>query len=137
MPDELVTPCINKDYLTLPYLTLPVLSLFPSKTGETLRWLIFGVNQLQTSIFEFETTGLLQLVHGWCIAWQVFPHCVAVIYSSSATYLPTREPIFNWALIDKWNWAFLFYWVIEENQFPLPLAGSATVTCICNENWLL
>ena len=37
MPDELVTPCINKDYLTLPYLTLPVLSLFPSKTGETLR----------------------------------------------------------------------------------------------------
>ena len=23
MPDEFVTPCINKDYLTLPYLTLP------------------------------------------------------------------------------------------------------------------
>lgn len=33
MPDEFVTSCINKDYLTLPYLT--VLSLFPSKTGET------------------------------------------------------------------------------------------------------
>ena len=35
MPDELVTSRINKDYLTLPYLTLPVLCLFPSKTGET------------------------------------------------------------------------------------------------------